>query len=102
MIHVWINNGSGSNVESIESQYINISTYSPLLGSYYIALTVELRNPKKGLINIKKKTKNIFYWVKLYILILQKNIHKELKNLTKKLLKNLIMMELSFLFKRKV
>ena len=30
MIHVWINNGSGWNVESIESQYINISTYRPL------------------------------------------------------------------------
>ena len=26
MINVWINNGSGRNVESIESQYINIST----------------------------------------------------------------------------
>ena len=30
MIHVWINNGSGWNVESIESQYINVSTYRPL------------------------------------------------------------------------
>ena len=29
MIDVWINNGSGWNVESIESQYINISTYRP-------------------------------------------------------------------------
>ena len=28
MIDVWINNGSGWNVETIESQYINISTYS--------------------------------------------------------------------------
>ena len=27
MIDVWINKGSGWNVESIESQYINISTY---------------------------------------------------------------------------
>ena len=30
MIDVWINNGSGWNVESIESQYINVSTYRPL------------------------------------------------------------------------
>ena len=33
MINVWINDGSGWNVESIESQYINISTYRPLSGS---------------------------------------------------------------------
>ena len=36
MIDVWINNGSGWIVELIESQYINISTYRPLLGSSYI------------------------------------------------------------------
>ena len=55
MIDVWINNGSGWNVESIESQYINISTYRPLSGSFYMDLPVELRSPRKGLINIKKK-----------------------------------------------
>ena len=41
MIDVWINNGSGWNVESIESQYINISTYRPLAGSSYMDLPVE-------------------------------------------------------------
>ena len=55
MIDVWINNGSGWNVESIESQYINISTYRPLSGSSYMDLPVELRSPRKGLINIKNK-----------------------------------------------
>ena len=53
LIDVWINEGSGWNVESIESQYINISTYRPLAGSSYISLLVELRSPRKGLINIK-------------------------------------------------
>ena len=48
MIDVWINNGSGWNVESIEYQYINISTYRPLLGSSYIDLTDKLRSPRKG------------------------------------------------------
>ena len=52
MIDVWINNGSGWNVESIESQYINISTYRPLSGSSYISLSVELTNPRKRLISI--------------------------------------------------
>ena len=34
-IDAWINEGSGWTVESIESQYINISTYKPLAGSSY-------------------------------------------------------------------
>ena len=63
MIDVWINNGSGWNVESIESQYINISTYRPLSGSSYMDLPVELRSPRKGLINIKNKDKKMFFMV---------------------------------------
>ena len=63
MIDVWINIGSGWNVESIESQYINISTYRPLSGSFYLDLPVELRSPRKGLINIKNKNKKCFYMV---------------------------------------
>ena len=62
MIDVWINNGSGWNVESIESQYINISTYRPLSGSFYMDLPVELRSPRKGLINIKNKDQKCFLW----------------------------------------
>ena len=60
MIDVWINDGSGWISELIESQYINISTYRPLLGSSYMDLPVELRNPRKGLINIKNKDKKCF------------------------------------------
>ena len=97
MIDNSINEGSGWIIELIESQYINISTYRQLSGSSYIDLPVELKNPRKVLINIKTKIKNIFYGVMLDILILQTNIQKELKQLTKKLLKNLIMMKLSFL-----
>ena len=52
MTDVWINNGSGWNVESIKSQYNNISTYRPLSGSFYMDLPVEFRSPRKGLINI--------------------------------------------------
>ena len=60
MIDAWINGGSGWNVESVESQYINILTYRPLSGSFYINLPVELRNPRKGLINIKDQ--KCFLW----------------------------------------
>ena len=63
MIDVGINNGSGWNVESIESHYINISTYRPLLGSFYMDLPVELKSPRKGLINNKNKDKKkCFLW----------------------------------------
>ena len=60
MIDVWINAGSGWIVESIESQYINISTYRSLSGSPYVDLLVELKSPRKGLIIIKKNIKNVF------------------------------------------
>ena len=63
MIDVWINNGSGWNVESIESQYINISTYRPLSGSFYMDLPVELRSPKKRLINIKNKQRSKMFFM---------------------------------------
>ena len=62
MIDVWINEGSGWNVESIDSQYITISTYRPLSGSSYMDLPVELRSPRKGLINIKNKDEKRFIW----------------------------------------
>ena len=62
MIDVWINKGSGWIVESIESQYINISTYRPLSGSSYVNLPAELRSPRKGLINIKNKDQKCFIW----------------------------------------
>ena len=62
MIDVWINNGSGWIIELIESQYINISTYTPLSGSSYLDLPAELRSPRKGLIIIKNKDKKCFFW----------------------------------------
>ena len=37
-----VNEGSGWIVERIESQYINISTYRPLSGIFYVELPVEL------------------------------------------------------------
>ena len=58
----WINEGSGWIVELIESQYINISTYRPLSGSSYVKLPAELRNSKKGLINIKNNDQKCFLW----------------------------------------
>ena len=36
MIDAWINNGSGWNIESIESEYISISFNRPLSGRFYM------------------------------------------------------------------
>ena len=52
-IDAWINRGSGWIIESIESQYINISTHRPLVGSY-IDLPIELKHPRKRLTNKKQ------------------------------------------------
>ena len=58
----WINRGSGWIIESIESQCINISTYRRLVGSSYIDLPIELKHPRKGLINIKNNDQKCFLW----------------------------------------
>ena len=43
----WISNGSGWIIDSIESHYINITTYRPLLGSSHLELPIELKKFKK-------------------------------------------------------
>ena len=69
-VDAWINRESGWIIESIELQYINISTYRPLVGSFYTDLPIELKHPRKGLINIKNNDQKCFYGVMLGILIL--------------------------------
>ena len=61
-IDVWIKKGSGWIIESIESQYINISPHRPLVASSYIDLPIELKHPRKGLINIKNNDQKCFLW----------------------------------------
>ena len=61
-IENWINEGSGGITESIEARYVNISIYSPLVGSKYIELPDKLKSPMKGLINIKNNEKKCSLW----------------------------------------
>ena len=58
----WINEGSGWIIESIEAHYVNVSSYSPLIGGTYIELLEKLKNPMKGLINIKNNDNKCFLW----------------------------------------
>ena len=60
-IENWINEGSGWIIESINGEYVNISMYSPLIGSTYIELPEKLKNSGKGLINIKNNDNKCFH-----------------------------------------
>ena len=59
----WINEGSGSAIESMSSEYMNISIYSPLSGISNIELPNKLKNSVKGLINIKNNDNKCFFGV---------------------------------------
>ena len=89
MIDVWINEGSGWVIVSVESQYINISTYRLLLGSSYINLLIELRNPRKGLINIKNKDWKCFLWYHVRHINLSKENLERTKKTDKKVAEKL-------------
>ena len=59
--------GSRWVIEIVEAEYVNISVYSPLLGSTYIKLSSKLKNSINGLFNIKTMTKYSFLCVILDI-----------------------------------
>ena len=77
----WINQGSGWIVESIEGFYLNVSSYSPLIGSTYTELPDELKNSRKRLINIQNDVNKCFLWCHVRHLNL---IDKNLQRMTKK------------------
>ena len=54
----WINESFGQILDSIKSQYMNISTYRSLIGISYVKLPAELRSPKKDWSKSKKKKKS--------------------------------------------
>ena len=58
----WINEGSGLIIEEIHNHSLNVSAYSPLIGSTYIKLPNELKHPKKGLIKIQNDYNKCFLW----------------------------------------
>ena len=62
VIDKWVSEGSGWVIDRIDSHYLNVTLYKPLNGSSYIELPTELRNPKKGLINIKNEDNECFRW----------------------------------------
>ena len=81
----WINESFGQILDSIKSQYMNISTYRSLIGSSYVKLPAELRSPEKNWSTSKKKT-------------IQKELHKKIKSL----LIISITAKLNFLYQKKI
>ena len=68
MIDKWLSEGSGWVIDRIDSHYLNVTLYKPLNGSSYIELPLELRNPIKGLINIKNQDNECFRWCHIRML----------------------------------
>ena len=89
-IDAWINKGSSWIIESIESQYINISTHGPLVGSSYIDLPIELKHPRKELINIKNNDQKCFLWCHVRHINTLKEHLERIKKIDKKIACNLL------------
>ena len=77
-------------------------TYRRLSESSYMDLPIELRSPRKELINIKNKDQKCFLWCHVRHINPSKEHPERIKKTDKKLLKNLIMMNLSFLWKKNI
>ena len=70
----WISEGFGWIIESIDTEYVNISNFNPLPGSSYIELHEKLRNSKKCLINIKNSDNESFLWCHLKHLKIERRL----------------------------
>ena len=89
VIDKWVSEGSGWVIDQIDSHYINVTTYKPLHGSSYIELPTELRNPQKGLTNIKNKDDKCFRWCHIRHLNPQEKNPQRLKKEDKKMINEL-------------
>ena len=99
VIDKWVSEGSGWVTDRIDSHYINVTTYTSLHGSSYIELPTELRNPKKGLINIKNKDNECFRWCHIRHLNPQEKNPQRIKNKDKQPIEGLNYNRPSFISK---
>ena len=64
----------------MEGFYLNVSSYSPLIGSTYIELPDELKNSRKGLINIQNDDNKCFLWCHIrHLNLIDKNPQRTTK-----------------------
>ena len=80
-IAVWLSEGSGWTIGSLDEHYINTVVYDPLKGSSYIPLPVELRNSSRGLVNLKNEDNECFRWCHIrYLNPQEKNPQRIIKS----------------------
>ena len=88
-IAVWISEGSGWTVQSVDNHYLNVVKYEPMKGSSYIKLPTELRNSAKGLINMKNEDNECFRWCHIRHLNPQDKYPQRIKKTDKAFVNNL-------------
>ena len=84
-IAIWISEGSGWTIESIDSHHVNVVKYLPMRGSSYIPCPKELR----GLINLKNKDNECFRWCHIRHLNPQNKDPQRIKKSDKEYINNL-------------
>ena len=89
MIQQWISEGSAWTIKSVDGHFINVVKYRPLRGSSYIPLPKELRNPAKGIINMKNNDNECFRWCHIRQLLPQNNNPQRIKECDKKYVEKL-------------
>ena len=89
MIAQWVSEGSGWTIQSVDNHYLNIAQYQPMKGSPYIKLPQELRNSRRGLINMKNEDNECFRWCHIRCLNLKIKIPNELKKSDKEYINKL-------------
>ena len=85
-IDKWVSEGSGWVIDRIDNHCISVTLYKPLNGGSYIELPTKLRNPKKGLINIKNKDAECFRWCHIRHLNPQEKDPQRIKKEDKKMI----------------
>ena len=95
MIAQWVSEGSGWTIQSVDNHHLNIVQYQPMKGSSYIELPQELRNSKKGLINMKNEDNECFRWCHIRHLNPQDKDSQRIKKSDKDTLIDWITLELN-------
>ena len=88
-IDKWVPEDLGWVIDRIDSHNINVTLHKPLNGSSYMELPMELRNPKKGLIDIKNKDDKCFRWCHIRHLNPQTEHPERIKKEDKKMINEL-------------
>ena len=95
-IATWLSEGSGWIIEEILQHYVNIVKYVPLRGNSYMPIPEELRNSKRGLINLKNEDDKCFLWCHVRHLNPQKKYPERIKLSDRKFSKYLDYSDIDF------